>query len=441
MTSLLAISPIDGRYSKNTKELIDIFSEFAIVKYRVRIELDYYQFLTTLLSIDTENVNTSVNKSVNSILKNFNKNEAEKVKHIETRTNHDVKAVEYYLQDKFSSLNLPRPELIHFGLTSQDVNSVTYSIQLRQFTKEVYSPLITSVCITIKSQLTTIDTPFLCRTHGQPATPTKLGDQFNVFLDRLCYQIMNLNNIDFRTKFGGATGNMNAHRLAYPDIDWESELYNFCMNKYNLNRHKYTTQIDHYDNHSELFDCLKRINVILIDFCQDIWLYISNNVFSLKINKGEIGSSTMPHKVNPIDFENAEGNLHLANAFLELFTRKLPVSRLQRDLTDSTILRNLGTCFGHILIAVKAILRGIDKLQVNEIRLLEELDSHWEVVTEGIQTILRREGIVDAYELMKDLTRKGLPLNAEIISEFIDTLTVSEQVKKEIRQITPRTYI
>jgi adenylosuccinate lyase len=437
--SLLSISPIDGRYAKRTNELNMFFSEFALIKYRTYIECQY------LIALEKEGlikINSVSKYILNTLMTEFSIDNAKEIKNIETRTNHDVKAVEYFLRDK---LNKEQPEIcnfIHFALTSQDINSSANILSIKESVNSVMIPTIFDITKQIQNLvLEWQNITFLSMTHGQPASPSKLGKEFQVFLNRLDIQINELNKINYTTKFGGAVGNFNAHISAYPKIDWIKFANNF-IETIGLNRNIYTTQIDHYDNYSIIFDIFKRINVILIDLCQDIWLYISRNIIKQKIVKGEVGSSTMPHKVNPIDFENAEGNLYMANSLFEVFSRKLPVSRMQRDLTDSTILRNIGSAFGYSLIAYKSIIRGINKLDTNTDIISKELYANYVIIAEGIQTKLKVFGIENSYEKIKDITRNNLDTETlkQNITEFINDLDLTTEQKQELMQITPENY-
>ena len=437
--SLLSISPIDGRYYKRTNELNMYFSEFALIKYRTYIECQY------IIALEKEGlikINSVSKYILNTLMTEFSIDNAKEIKNIETRTNHDVKAVEYFIRDK---LNKEQPEIcnfIHFALTSQDINSSANILSIKESVNNVMIPTIFDITKQIQNLvLEWQDITFLSMTHGQPASPSKLGKEFQVFLNRLDIQINELNKINYTTKFGGAVGNFNAHLVSYPDINWIDFANNF-IEKIGLERNTFTTQIDHYDNYSIIFDIFKRINVILIDLCQDIWLYISRNIIKQKIVKGEVGSSTMPHKVNPIDFENAEGNLHIANSLFEVFSRKLPVSRMQRDLTDSTILRNVGSAFSYSLIAYKSILKGINKLDANTDIISKELYANYVIIAEGIQTKLKVFGIENSYEKIKDITRNNLDTESlkQNITEFINDLDLTTEQKQELMQITPENY-
>ena len=440
--SLQAVSPIDGRYASKTNSLIPFFSEEALIKYRVQVEIEYFIALVELKLPQLTSFDTSLFPELRKIYTNFSTEDAQRVKDIETVTNHDVKAVEYYIKEEFDTLNLKvYKEFIHFGLTSQDINNTAVPLSLKDAMNKVYVPSL----LELKNKLASLasdwaDIPMLARTHGQPASPTRLGKEINVFVVRIEEQFDLLDNIKSAAKFGGATGNFNAHKVAYPTTDWKTFAENFVQDKLGLHHSFPTTQIEHYDHMAALFDCLKRINNILIDLDRDIWTYVSMDYFKQKIKEGEVGSSAMPHKVNPIDFENSEGNLGIANALFEHLSAKLPISRLQRDLTDSTVLRNIGVPFGHTLIAFQSTLKGLNKLLLNKNKFAEDLENNWAVVAEAIQTILRREGYPNAYEALKGLTRTNEKINAQSIAAFIETLEVSESVKKEMRVITPSNY-
>tara|TARA_B110000003_G_C16611214_1_gene519533 strand:+ start:362 stop:1705 length:1344 start_codon:yes stop_codon:yes gene_type:complete len=440
--SLKAITPIDGRYASKTSSLISYFSEEALIKYRVQVEIEYFIALVELKLPQLSSFNTSLFSELRTIYTHFSTDDAQKIKDIEKVTNHDVKAVEYFIKEKFDALNLKEyKEFIHFGLTSQDINNTAIPLSIKDAMNEVYVPCL----VELKNKLTSLatgwaDIPMLARTHGQPASPTRLGKEIDVFVVRIEEQFELLNDIKNAAKFGGATGNFNAHKIAYPLIDWKDFAQKFVNDKLGLHHSFPTTQIEHYDHMAALFDCLKRINTIIIDLDRDVWTYVSMDYFKQKIKKGEVGSSAMPHKVNPIDFENSEGNLGIANALFEHLSAKLPVSRLQRDLTDSTVLRNVGVPFGHTLIAFQSTLKGLNKLLLNEGKFAEDLENNWAVVAEAIQTILRREAYPNAYEALKGLTRTNSVINAESIAAFIETLEVSESIKQEMRVITPSNY-
>ena len=442
MTPLTAISPIDGRYHSKTKQLAAYFSEEALIRYRVKVEVEYFIALCELPLPQLKDIDHSVFSDLRAIYKNFTSVDAQAVKEIEKTTNHDVKAVEYLLKNKFDELGLEESkEFIHFGLTSQDINNTAVPLSLKDAIEAEYLPEIEEIIAKL-TQLSQdwANVPLLARTHGQPASPTRLGKEIEVFITRLESQLDLLNKVPHAAKFGGATGNFNAHKIAYPNIDWKEFGTNFVQEKLGLHHSFPTTQIEHYDHMAALFDTLKRINNILIDLDRDIWTYVSMDYFKQKIKKGEIGSSAMPHKVNPIDFENSEGNLGIANAIFEHLSAKLPISRLQRDLTDSTVLRNIGVPMGHTSIAFKSTLKGLGKLLLNEEKLNADLEANWAVVAEAIQTILRREGFKNPYETLKGLTRTNEKINKKSIADFIETLEVSEAVKDELKKITPQNY-
>lgn len=440
--ALQAISPIDGRYASKTSSLIPYFSEEALIRYRVQVEIEYF---IALVELELPQLNDFEQKNfskLRDLYLEFTVQDAIKIKETEKVTNHDVKAVEYFIKEKFDALNLQKyKEFIHFGLTSQDINNTAIPLSLKDAINNVYVPLLMEV----KNKLKALsedwaEVSMLARTHGQPASPTRLGKEIEVFIVRIEEQFDLMNDIKSAAKFGGATGNFNAHKVAYPDIDWRAFGKKFVQNKLGLHHSFPTTQIEHYDHMAALFDCLKRINNILIDLDRDIWTYVSMDYFKQKIKKGEVGSSAMPHKVNPIDFENSEGNLGIANALFEHLSAKLPISRLQRDLTDSTVLRNIGVPIGHTLIAFQSTLKGLNKLLLNESRFAEDLENNWAVVAEAIQTILRREGYPNPYEALKGLTRTNERINQTSIAYFIETLEVPESVKQEMRNITPGNY-
>ncbi len=440
--ALLAVSPIDGRYASKTAPLAGYFSEYALIRYRVRIEIEYFKALCRIPLPQLEGVlKDGMEAKLDAVWKELTPEQAERVKEIEKVTNHDVKAVEYYLREKFTELGLEKYlTFIHFGLTSQDINNTATPLLLKESLEEVYAPALEEIVSIIAGYAETWkDIPMLARTHGQPASPTRLGKEFKVFQARLEEQISQLKGLSYPAKFGGATGNMNAHKVAYPGIDWPAFANGFVASL-GLRRSFPTTQIDHYDNLAAIFDCLRRINTVLIDLCRDIWTYISMEYFRQKVNKNEVGSSAMPHKVNPIDFENAEGNLGMADAVLTFLSLKLPISRLQRDLTDSTVSRNIGVPVAHGLIAFASLKKGLGKLILNEQALQRDLEANWAVVAEAIQTILRREDYPNPYETLKALTRTGKPIDKDTIENFIDTLDVNDSVKEELRAITPWSY-
>lgn len=440
--SLLAVTPVDGRYASKTLPLSDYFSEFALIRYRVRVEIEYFIALCEIpLPQLAGAVDAGRKDALRAIYLGFTPEEAMKVKDIEKVTNHDVKAVEYYLREKFAELGIDAfNNFIHFGLTSQDINNTSQPLMLREAVENVYLPALLEIVGMLKADADEWENiPMLARTHGQPASPTRVGKEFRVFVVRLEEQIRQLNEMKYPAKFGGATGNMNAHKVAYPEVDWIG-FGNEFVASLGLQRSFPTTQIEHYDNLAAIFDCLRRINTILIDLCRDIWTYISMEYFRQKVAKNEVGSSAMPHKVNPIDFENAEGNLGMADAVLTFLSLKLPVSRLQRDLTDSTVGRNVGVPLAHGLIAFASLKKGLGKLIINEEAMHRDLEGSWAVVSEAIQTILRRENYPSPYETLKALTRTGKPIDAVTMKEFVEELNVSEDVKEEIRAITPWNY-
>ena len=442
LNTLTAISPVDGRYNNKVEGLENYFSEFALIKYRLLTEVEYFIALCEiplpqLLEIKPESLD-----KLRKLHENFSLEDAKRIKEIESVTNHDVKAVEYFIKEEFDKLGLSKyKEFIHFALTSQDANNTAIPKSIQDALENEYYPLLQEL---IEKLLTLAnewkDIPMLAKTHGQPASPTKLGKEIKVFIERIMVQLVHLKSIAIDAKFGGATGNFNAHHVAYPEINWEEFANKFLKDKLQLHRSQYTTQISHYDNHSAIFDALKRINNIILDLDRDVWTYVSMNYFKQKIKKGEVGSSTMPHKVNPIDFENSEGNISIANAGFEQLSQKLPVSRLQRDLTDSTVTRFIGVPFGHTIIAIKSTLKGLNKLLINTSAIEKDLEDNWAVVAEAIQTILRREFFPNPYEALKDLTRKNEVIDKKAIHNFIDTLNVSGKVKKELKAITPQNY-
>ncbi|HJA86286.1 MAG TPA: adenylosuccinate lyase [Candidatus Bacteroides avicola] len=440
---LTAISPIDGRYRGKTDVLAAYFSEFALMRYRVRVEVEYFIALCELPLPQLTTVDRGVFETLRNIYRNFSEADAARIKEIEGVTNHDVKAVEYFLKEQFDKIGGMEPykEFIHFGLTSQDINNTSVPLSLKEALEEVYYPQLEELIAQLDTYATEwADIPMLAKTHGQPASPTRLGKEIYVFSYRLKRQLATLKACPVTAKFGGATGNYNAHHVAYPAYDWKAFGNKFVAEKLGLEREEYTTQISNYDNLAAVFDALKRINTIMIDMNRDFWQYISMEYFKQKIKAGEVGSSAMPHKVNPIDFENAEGNLGVANALLEHLSAKLPVSRLQRDLTDSTVLRNVGVPLGHIMIAIQSSLKGLRKLLLNEQAIYSDLDNCWSVVAEAVQTILRREGYPHPYEALKALTRTNQHITEASIRDFIGGLQVSEEVKNELRAITPHNY-
>ncbi|GGK77006.1 adenylosuccinate lyase [Rufibacter glacialis] len=442
LTALTAISPIDGRYRGQVASLAAYFSEYALIRYRVLVEVEYFISLCELPLPQLQGIDASLFSSMRKIYEDFSPEDAQTIKETEKVTNHDVKAVEYFIKEKFQQLGIgDQKEFVHFGLTSQDINNTAIPMSLQRALQEEYFPVLSQ----LKETLATLasewkDIPMLAHTHGQPASPTKLGKEVQVFVERLEQQLFLLEQIPFAGKFGGATGNFNAHFVAYPSIDWVAFGNTFLKEKLQLQRSQVTTQIEHYDHLAALFDTIKRINTILVDFARDIWQYISMGYFKQKIKEGEIGSSAMPHKVNPIDFENAEGNLGLANAIFAYLSEKLPISRLQRDLTDSTVLRNIGVPISHSLLALKSLQKGIGKLQLNQEALNQDLEENWAVVAEAVQTVLRREGYPAPYEALKGLTRTNEKITEVSIRNFIEGLAISEALKKELHTITPFTY-
>jgi len=443
LSELNAISPIDGRYRNKTAALATYFSEEALIKYRVLVEIEYFIALCDLPLPQLTGVSKNQYEPLRDIYRNFSTSDALQIKEIEKTTNHDVKAVEYFIKSAFDKLGLDAfKEFIHFGLTSQDINNTAIPLSTKDAFGKVYMPSLISVISKLKELSTEwMDVPMLARTHGQPASPTRLGKEIAVFVERLEEQLRYLNNVPFAAKFGGATGNFNAHFVAYPKTDWKQFGNDFVEGTLGLKHSFPTTQIEHYDHFAAFFDVLKRINTILTDLDRDIWTYVSMDYFKQKIKAGEIGSSAMPHKVNPIDFENSEGNLGIANALFEHLSAKLPISRLQRDLTDSTVLRNIGVPIGHTIIAFEATLKGLNKLLLNEPKFAEDLEKNWAVVAEAIQTILRREAYPNPYEALKDLTRTNTVINKESIHAFINGLNVTDAVKEELLHITPANYL
>jgi len=443
LTELNAISPIDGRYRSKTVSLSAYFSEEALIKYRVLVEVEYFIALCEANLPQLEAIEKSLYPELRKIYTEFTTADALWIKETEKTTNHDVKAVEYFIKTKFDALGLePYKEFIHFGLTSQDINNTAIPLSTKEAFENAYIPGLISVIQKLKElSVEWANVPMLARTHGQPASPTRLGKEILVFVERLEEQMRLLFNVPFAAKFGGATGNYNAHKVAYPNTDWKAFGTKFVEDSLGLHHSFPTTQIEHYDHFAAFFDALKRINTILIDLDRDIWTYVSMDYFKQKIKAGEIGSSAMPHKVNPIDFENSEGNLGIANAIFEHLAAKLPLSRLQRDLTDSTVLRNIGVPIGHTLIAFEATLKGLNKLLLNEEKFAEDLEKNWAVIAEAIQTILRREGYPNPYEALKDLTRTNTVINKEAIHTFIGTLNITEEVRAELMQITPSNYL
>ena len=450
LNALTAVSPIDGRYRSKTKDLASYFSEYALIKYRVRVEIEYFITLCELPLPQLKSFDHSLFERLRDIYRNFSEADAQRVKDIEKVTNHDVKAVEYSIKEKFDEIEkLPTvncqlstvKEFIHFGLTSQDINNTSVPLSIKEALAEVYYPQVEELIAQLKEYADEWkDIPMLAKTHGQPASPTRLGKEVMVYVYRLTEQLNLLKACKMTAKFGGATGNYNAHHIAYPEYDWKAFGNKFVSEKLGLEREQWTTQISNYDNMGAIFDAMKRINTIIIDLDRDFWMYVSMEYFKQKIKAGEVGSSAMPHKVNPIDFENSEGNLGMANAILAFLSQKLPVSRLQRDLTDSTVLRNVGVPMGHMVISIQSTLKGLRKLLLNQDAINRDLDNCWAVCAEGIQTILRREAYPHPYEALKALTRTNAAITAESISNFIDGLEVSDSVKAELRAITPHTY-
>ncbi|HPC26543.1 MAG TPA: adenylosuccinate lyase [Paludibacteraceae bacterium] len=439
---LTAISPIDGRYHSKTKMYASYFSEFALIRCRVQIEIEYFIALCEIPLEQLKQISADIFPMLRNIYQNFQETDAQKIKDIEQITNHDVKAVEYFLKKKFEEIGLSKyKEFIHFGLTSQDINNTAFPFLLKAALEDVYYAELKKLLEELDQLAENWkDIPMLARTHGQPATPTRLGKEIMVFSYRIKEQLELLKQIPISAKFGGATGNFNAHAVSYPAIDWKKFADNFLSDKFGLKREQYTTQISNYDHLSALLDATKRINTVLIDLCRDMWTYISLEYFKQKIKANEVGSSTMPHKVNPIDFENAEGNFEIANAFFNFLSAKLPISRLQRDLTDSTVIRNIGVPFAHVLIATQSLSKGLSKLVLNDTVIKKDLENNWEVVTEAIQTILRREGYPEPYEALKSLARTNQPITKKTIHDFIENLDVNENVKEELHKITPFNY-
>ncbi len=440
--NLNSISPIDGRYFEKTKVLNKYFSEKALMCYRLKVEIEYFISLCKIGIPQLEGFESKKFDELRKIYLKFSNDDATQIKEIERITNHDVKAVEYFIKQKFDALNITKyKEFIHFGLTSQDINNTAIPLSIKDFIVEVYVPKLNTILFEINLKSEELkDITIISRTHGQPASPTKLGKEFKVFWTRINNQLSTLKGIPNSAKFAGSVGNFNAHHVAYPNIDWKEFSQNFIENKLNLNYSFPTTQIEHYDSFAALCDNCRRINNILLDMCIDIWTYISHDYFKQKIIKGEVGSSAMPHKVNPIDFENSEGNIGLANSLFDFLSNKLPKSRLQRDLSDSTVLRNIGVPFGHSLISFESILKGLNKIYVNENKINKDIEENWIVVSEAIQTILRREGYSNPYEIMKELTRNSQKIDKKSLHSFIDNLEVNDTIKKELKQISPYNY-
>ena len=443
LNALTAVSPIDGRYHGKTKDLANYFSEYALIKYRIKVEIEYFITLCELPLPQLKTFDKGLFESLRNIYRNFTEADASRVKEIEKVTNHDVKAVEYFIKEELDKIGdfEQYKEFIHFGLTSQDINNTSVPLTIKDALNDIYYPMLEELIAQLQEYAEQWkDVPMLAKTHGQPASPTRLGKEIMVYVYRLQEQLKALKSCKITAKFGGATGNYNAHHIAYPEYDWKTFGNRFVSEKLGLERELWTTQISNYDNMGGLFDAMKRINTIIIDLDRDFWMYVSMEYFKQKIKAGEVGSSAMPHKVNPIDFENSEGNLGMANAVLAFLSQKLPVSRLQRDLTDSTVLRNVGVPMGHMVIALQSTLKGLRKLLLNENAINRDLDNCWAVCAEGIQTILRREAYPHPYEALKALTRTNSAITAESISQFIDGLEVSESVKEELRSITPHSY-
>lgn len=440
--SLKAVSPVDGRYSSQSADLAEYFSEFGLIKYRVRVEIEYFIALCELPLEQLKDFDKALYPALRKLYTDFTEEDATAIKDIEKTTNHDVKAVEYFIKARFDALDItPFSEFIHFGLTSQDINNTAIPLSMKEAHENVMAAAYTGVLDKLNDFASAwADVPMLAKTHGQPASPTRLGKEMRVFAERLENQLGMLGQVRYAAKFGGATGNFNAHHVAYPKTDWVAFGNHFVNETLGLSRSQTTTQIEHYDYLAAYFDNLKRINTVLLDFARDVWQYVSMNYFKQKIKAGEVGSSAMPHKVNPIDFENAEGNLGIANALFEHFSAKLPVSRLQRDLTDSTVLRNVGVPLAHTLIALKSLIKGMNKLELNPAALQHDLEENWAVVAEAIQTVLRREGYPKPYEALKDLTRKNEKITESSIKAFIEDLKISEKTKYELKQITPFSY-
>ena len=442
MQSLSAISPIDGRYRKSTEDISRYFSEFALIRYRVFVEIEYFIALYELKLPELKNIKKSEIKNLREIVNNFSINDAKRIKKIEEKINHDLKSVEYFIKEKFKKLGIDEyKEFVHYGLTSQDINNTAVPLMLKDCLKKSIIPSIKILLKSIRNKSKRFkNIPMVSRTHGQPASPTTFGKEFQVFHERIKVQLDSLSKIPNNGKFGGATGNLNAHYVSYPKINWDSFSDKF-LKKIGLIRSKPTTQIEHYDNMAAIFHCLSRINTILIDFSRDIWHYISINYLKQKVNKNEVGSSAMPHKVNPIDFENGEGNLMMANKIFQFLSEKLPISRLQRDLTDSTVSRNIGIPISHTKIALNSLLKGLEKIDVNKKEIESDLENNWSIISEAIQTILRREKVSNPYEKLKQITRGNSKIDKKLYLEFIDKLPISNKVKKELKNISPKNYL
>lgn len=441
LEELTAVSPIDGRYRRNTKELAPYFSEYGLIRYRVHVEIEYFIALMELLPAG-KILPTDAPKQLRDIVAGFSVSQAAEIKAHEKVTNHDIKAVEYFIKGKFDDLGLPAfKEYVHFSLTSQDINNTSIPLLIKDCLAQSYIPSVKALVAELAGKLDEWDVSMLAKTHGQPASPTNLAKEMKVFIERIEAQLALLEQVPHSCKFGGATGNMNAHAVTYKDIDWPAWATTFCADRLGLKRQRYTTQIEHYDNMGAIFDTIKRINTIFLDFCRDIWMYVSMEYFKQKIKAGEVGSSAMPHKVNPIDFENAEGNLGMANAIFEHLSQKLPISRLQRDLTDSTVLRNIGVPLGHTAIAIASMKRGLGKLLINTEAIAADLDKNWAVCAEAIQCILRRENYPNPYEALRDLTRTNEAVTQSTLHAFIDGLDIGDALKEELKAVTPSNYI
>merc|ERR1712232_163962 len=441
LSELTAVSPMDGRYRRCTKDVAEYYSEFGLIRYRTHVEIEYFLALMELLPVG-KSLPVGTAEKLRAIVDGLTVAQASEIKATEKVTNHDVKAVEYFIKARFAELGLDQfQEWVHFSLTSQDINNTATPLLFKDALERSYLPSMKSVLRLLRERLPDWDTPMLAKTHGQPASPTNLAKEFKVFIERVEQQLKLLKQVPHTCKFGGATGNMNAHLVAYPRIDWRAFATSFCETGLGLKRQQYTTQIEHYDNMGAIFDCVKRINTILVDLCRDVWMYVSMDYFKQRIVAGEVGSSAMPHKVNPIDFENAEGNLGMANAIFEHLSQKLPVSRLQRDLTDSTVLRNIGVPMGHVAVSVASILKGFGKLLINKAAIEADLERNWAVVGEALQNILRREGYPKPYEALRDLTRTNEAMNMKRIHAFVDGLNVSDAVRVELKTVTPFNYV
>jgi len=441
LTELTAVGPVDGRYRRATKGIAQYFSEFGLIRYRVHVEIEYFLALMHAVPAGTS-LPEGTEAKLRAIAANFTEQQAQAIKDTEKVTNHDVKAVEYFIKGEFDKLGLePFKEWVHYSLTSQDINNTSVPLLLKDALEQAYIPSVEGILTSLRERLSEWDVPMLAKPHGQPASPPNLAKEFKALIERIEQQLKLLKQVPHTCKFGGATGNMNAHLVTFPNIDWRSFANEFCTSHLGLQRQQYTTQIEHYDNMGAIFDAIKRINTILLDLCRDVWMYVSMEYFKQKIKAGEVGSSAMPHKVNPIDFENAEGNLGIANAILEHLSQKLPVSRLQRDLTDSTVLRSIGVPLGHVAISVGSIQRGLGKLLINKAAIERDLDNNWAVVTEAIQCILRRENYPGAYEALRDFSRTNEAMSKARIHKFVDSLTVSDAIKAELKCVSPSNYV